>query len=73
MPAYKAIQEFEISEQNYAQAMQMPKQRFRNPQKISSTHMKEFVNLEGHANMKTSEVRALYDNINDHNRGLELF
>ena len=70
-PAYMALQGFEISQENYPKAMKMLKERFGNPQTIIGTHMKALVSLEGHPNMKTSELRALFDNINVHIRGLE--
>ena len=33
--------------------------------------MKALLNIEGHKNMKTDELRELYDNVNVHIRGLE--
>ena len=70
-PAYKALQGFEVTDGNYSHAKETLEKRFGNQQTIIGTHMKALLNIEGHKNMKTDELRELYDNFNVHIRGLE--
>ena len=70
-PAYKALQGFEVTDENYNHAKETLQKRFGNQQTIIGTHMKALLSIEGHKNMKTTELRELYDNVNVHIRGLE--
>ena len=70
-PAHKALQEFEVTDENYAHAKETLEKRFCNQQTISGTHMKALLSIEGHKNMNTAELRELYDNVNVHIRGLK--
>ena len=70
-PAYKALQGFEVTDENYDHAKETLQKRFGNQQTIIGTHMKALLSIEGHKNMKMMELRELYDNVNVHIRGLE--
>jgi len=70
-PAYKALQGFEVTDDNYDHAKETLQKRFGNQQTTIGTHMKALLSIEGHKNMKTTELRELYDNVNVHIRELE--
>ena len=70
-PAYKALQGFDVTDENYDHAKETLQKRFGNLQTIIGTHMKALLSIEGHKNMKTTELRELYDNVNVHIRELE--
>ena len=70
-PADQALQGFEVTDENYDDAKETLQKRFGSQQTIIGTHMKALLSIEGHKNMKTMEVRELYDNVNSHIRGLE--
>ena len=69
--AFKALEGLDITAENYANAKKVLKDRFGKTQQIISAHMKELLNLQNCPNGTTGQLRAIYDRINVHIRGLE--
>ncbi|XP_065054444.1 uncharacterized protein LOC135683188 [Rhopilema esculentum] len=69
--AFKALEGLAITEENYEHAINILQTRFGNPQQIISAHMQALLNLQSCPKETVSQIRAIYDNINVHVRGLE--
>ena len=69
--AYKTLEGLEITEENYQKAVDLLKTRFGKSQQVISAHMRELLNMQMSSNEKANNLRALYDNIQVHVRGLE--
>ena len=69
--AYKALEGLEITEENYGHGIEILKRRCGKSQQIISAHMQALLNLQNHKNETVGQLRAIYDNINVHVRGLE--
>ena len=69
--AFKALEGLDITAENYANAKKVLKNRFGKMQQIISAHMKELLNVQNCPNGTTGQLRAIYDRINVHVRGLE--
>ena len=70
-PAYKALEGFQIVEENYEKALDILKARYGKPQHIISAHMQALLKLQTYQNDNISELRAIYDKIMVNVRGLE--
>ena len=57
--------------EHYANAKRVLKDGFGKMQQLLSAHMKEFLHLQTCPYETTAQLRALYDSINVHIRGLE--
>ena len=66
--AYKALEGLEICEENYVMAKTLLEERFGKKQIIISAYMQK---LQSSENERISDLRAIYDTIMVHNRGLE--
>ena len=70
-PALKCIEGMTLSNENYIQALKQLKDRYGNPQLITSTHMSKLLKLEKVFNSKNvRELRNLYDRVESHSRSL---
>ena len=69
--AKKTLEGLEITEENYQKAVDLLKTRFGKSQQVISAHMRELLNMQMSSNEKANNLRALYDNIQVHVRGLE--
>ena len=70
-PAYKALEGFQIVEENYKKALDILKARYGKPQHIISAHMQALLKLQTYQNDNISDLRAIYDKIMVNVRGLE--
>ena len=69
--AFKTIQGLTLSEANYDAAVSMLKERFGNPQQIISAHMEGLLKVANCTGDRPTSLRAVYDKIMVHIRGLE--
>ena len=69
--AYKALEGLEICEENYEKAKTLLQERFGKKQSIISAHMHALLKLQSSENERTADLRAIYDTIMVHIRGLE--
>lgn len=58
-PAYKALQGLEVTDENYAHAKEALERRFGNQQNVIGTQMEALLSIEGHKNVKMTELREL--------------
>ena len=70
-PAYRALEDLEITGKNNGKAVEILKTRFGKSQQIISAHMQELLNLQSHPNDNIMHLWAIFDNITVHVRGLE--
>ena len=69
--AYTALEGLDITAENYENAKKLLKDRFGKTQQIISAHMNELLILQSSPNGTTAQLRAIYDSIQVHIRGLE--
>ena len=69
--AYRALEGFDLTEENYEQAIDTLKSRFGKSQQIISAHMQEILKLNTNPNETVTQLRTILDKINVHVRGLE--
>ncbi|CAB4012401.1 TNF receptor-associated factor 3, partial [Paramuricea clavata] len=70
-PAKSAISGFSLTAANYGSAVELLKRRFGKPVTIQRAHINELLNLQGvYKERETGRLRALYDKIECHYRGL---
>ena len=70
-PALKCIEGMTLPNENYIQALKQLKDRYGNPELITSTHMSKLLKLEKVFNSKNvKELRNLYDKVESHIRSL---
>ena len=69
--AYKALEGFDLTEENYYHAVATLKNRFGKTQQIINAHMQELLKLNNLPNENVSQLRVIFDKINVHVRGLE--
>ena len=69
--AYKALEGLEICEENYEKAKTLLQERFGKKQSIISAQMHALLKLQSSENERTADLRAIYDTIMVHIRGLE--
>ena len=70
-PAHRVVAGFDLTEENYGQAIDTLKLRFGKKQGIVSAHMQALLKLQECPSEKVSQLRYIYDKINVHVRGLE--
>ena len=70
-PAAAAIQGLILSEANYTAALDLLKERFGKTQQVISAHMDQLLRLPSCVGDKASQIRAVYDKISVHVRGLD--
>ena len=70
-PVCKALQGFDVTDESYDHEKETLQKRFGNQQTIVGTHMKALLSIEGHKNMKRTELRELHYNANVHIHRLE--
>lgn len=70
-PAKSAISGFSLTAANYGSAVELLKRRFGKPVTIQRAHINELLNLQGvYKERETGRLRALYNKIECHYRGL---
>ena len=69
--AYKALEGFDLTEENYYHAVATLKNRFGKTQQIIKAHMQELLKLNNFPNENVYQLRVIFDKINVHARGLE--
>ena len=70
-PAKSAISGFSLTAANYGSAVQLLKRRFGKPSTIQRAHINELLSVQGvYRERETARLRALYDKIECHYRGL---
>ena len=69
--AYRALEGFDLTEENYEQAIDTLKSRFSKSQQIMSAHMQEILKLNTYPNETVTQLKTILDKINVHVRGLE--
>ena len=69
--AATAIQGLTLSEANYSTALDILKERFGKTQPVIYAHMDQLLKIPTCAGDKASQIRAVYDKISVHVRGLE--
>ena len=67
----RALDGFDLTKDNYEQAIDTLKSRFRKYQQIISAHMQEILKLNTYPNETVTQLRTILDKINIHVRGLE--
>ena len=68
--ALQCIEGFPLSHENYAEALNLLKERYGNPQVIISTHMNKLINLDKIISCDVVQLRRLYDQIENNVRAL---
>ena len=68
--ALECIKGFPLTNRNYAEALSLLKERYGNAQIIISTHMNKLINLEKVGSCNVTELRRLYDKIENNVRAL---
>lgn len=69
--AFKTVQGLTLTNLNYDSAIQMLKERFGKPQQIISAHMEGLLKVSNCIGDRPGSLRAVYDKIMVHIRGLE--
>ena len=69
--AFKTVQGLTLTDRNYDSAIQLLKERFGNPQQIISAHMEGLLKVSICTGDRPGSLRAVYDKIMVHIRGLE--
>ena len=69
--AFKTVQGLTLTDRNYDSAIQLLKERFGNPQQIISAHMEGLLKVSICTGDHPGSLRAVYDKIMVHIRGLE--
>ena len=69
--AFKTVQGLTLTNLNYDSAIQLLKERFGNPQQIISAHMEGLLKVTNCSGDHPGSLRAVYDKIMVHIRGLE--
>ena len=69
-PAYRAVEGFNLQEENYENVVETLKSRFGKMQQIVNAHMQNLLELQNHPSEGIGQLRKIYDKINVNVRGL---
>ena len=69
-PAYRAVEGFNLQEENYENVVEIIKSRFGNQQQIVNVYMQNLLELQNQPSDGIGQLRKIYDKININVRGL---